>query len=73
MLPTMKKAAVALLLLVVVLGIVFVVAARNLNHYLESNRPWIEEQVEAALGRPVEIGGLSASIGWGVSAKVSER
>ncbi len=45
-------------------------AARNLDRILNKNRPAIEAQVSSALGRTVSFEALSASLGWGVSARV---
>ena len=56
----MKKIAIGFAIVAVLLVIVALIAARNLNNYLEDNREWIASQAEAAIGRPVEIGGLHA-------------
>ncbi len=68
----MKKFAIAIAVVLVVLVGVGFFAARNLNRYLEENREWIESQIQTVIGRPVEIGGLRASLGWGVSARVRD-
>jgi uncharacterized protein involved in outer membrane biogenesis len=45
-------------------------AVMNLNSYLNTNRQWIAEQVQAALGRPVSFGKVSVSLWGGLGVRV---
>ena len=58
---------------VVVLAIiaVFTYAYFNLNSIITSNRGYILARASDALGRPVEIQDIKATIGWGVKMDVS--
>ncbi len=52
---------------VVVIAAVFAYAALNLNSIIAANRERILGKVSDALGRPVAVSAIKASLGWGVS------
>ena len=58
---------------VIVLAIItiFTYAYFNLNSIIASNRGYILARASSALGRPVEIQEIKATIGWGVKMDVS--
>ena len=58
---------------VVVLAIIaiFTYAYFNLNSIIASNRSYILARASGALGRPVEVQEIKATIGWGVKMDVS--
>jgi len=54
----------------IIIGITIVVLAYaffNLGAIIESNRDSILARASAALGRPVEVGAITAHLGWGVA------
>lgn len=68
----MKKIAIAFAVIVVLLALGIFLALRNLDTLLDSHRDTIADQVGSSLGRSVEIGGLDASLGWGVGVRINE-
>jgi len=58
-------------ILVVAIIAIFTYAYFNLNSIIASNRSNILARATAALGRPVEIQDIKATIGWGVKMDVS--
>ncbi|MDP6979345.1 MAG: AsmA-like C-terminal region-containing protein [Myxococcota bacterium] len=64
----MRRFLAGLFLLLIVLGVGLAVAVSNLDSYLNENKGWVEEQIEAALVRPVSFdeAGLSFRSGLGV-------
>lgn len=64
----MRKFVGGFVLLLILLVVGVAIAVANLDTYLNENKAWVEEQVEAALVRPVsfEEVGLSFSRGLGV-------
>src|SRR5215470_8474867 len=55
---------------VAIIGII-IYAYFNLNSIIAANRSYILARASAALGRPVEIQDIKATIGWGVKMDVS--
>ncbi|MGH7934707.1 MAG: AsmA family protein [Candidatus Binataceae bacterium] len=57
-------------IVLIFIGLV-VYAVLNLNSIIKANRGYILARASAALGRPVEAGDITASIGWGVMMNVT--
>jgi len=58
--------------LIVVVVLVFIYAASNLNSIIAQNRDFLLQRASAALGRKVEVGQITAHLGWGVSADLTD-
>jgi AsmA protein len=54
-----------------VLAVALIIAAGNLNHYLEENRDWLAEQASTALGRSVVFDEIGVSFRGGLGARVT--
>jgi uncharacterized protein involved in outer membrane biogenesis len=57
--------------LILIVGGVLIYAVANLNSIIASRQKMLLDKVADALGRPVEIQGIKASLGWGVSIAIS--
>ena len=62
--------AVGTLLLLVAAVLTFAVI--NLNSYLDDNRDWLAEQVEAAVGRPVSFERIGVSFMGGLGVEITQ-
>ncbi len=67
----MRKFLGGVFLLVIVLGVGVAVAVSNLDTYLNDNKAWVEEQIEAALVRPVSFDEVGLSFTSGLGVRVS--
>jgi len=67
----MRKFLVGTFLLLVVLGVGLAVAVGNLDRYLNENKAWVEEQLEAALVRPVAFDEVGLSFRGGLGVRVA--
>ena len=68
----MRRWLLALLGVVLLLGIGLLVAARNLDAYLNANRDAIARQAADALGREVHFGEVGISLRGGLAVKVAD-
>lgn len=68
----MRRWGLFLLVLVLVAGGVLGWGLLNVNRYLNQNRPWIEKQAEAAIGREVSFGAIGVSLWDGFGATLSD-
>lgn len=67
----MRKWFIILGVILVLVGGAVVLVLRNLNSYLNDNRDWLAQQVEAAIGRPVHFDEVGVSLAGGLGASVS--
>ena len=57
-------------IVVLVVGVGAILALRNLNAYLNENKDWLAQQVEAAIGRRVQFDEIGLSLKGGLGAGV---
>src|SRR5262245_45380827 len=53
-------------------AVALAIVAANLDRYIERNRDWIAQRIEAAVGRPVRFARLGVSLRGGVGVHVDE-
>jgi uncharacterized protein involved in outer membrane biogenesis len=58
--------------IVVVIGGLLIYAVVNLNSIIDSNRTLILGRLSTSLDRPVTVGDIKASVGWGVAIEVDD-
>ena len=66
----MRKLIGAFVFTVVVVAVFIVVAASQLNTYLNDNKDWIAAQIEGALGRPVQFDKVGVSVSRGLAVEI---
>ncbi len=66
----MRKLVGTIVVVVVILVAVVAIAINNLDAYLNDNKAWIVEQIEAALERPVDFDAVGVSFSRGLAVKV---
>jgi len=62
---------VVLAVLLVLVAVAAVLAASNLNRYLNANKQWLSEQAQAALGRTVSFDEIGVSLWGGLGVRVT--
>lgn len=67
----MRKWIIILGIILLLIGGAIALVLTNLNSYLNDNRDWLAQQVEAAIGRPVHFDEVGVSLAGGLGASVS--
>jgi uncharacterized protein involved in outer membrane biogenesis len=67
----MRKLIGLLLVLIALVGVLVAVAASNLNAYLNHNKTFLAEQIEASLARPVQFDAVELSLRPGLTVEIT--
>src|SRR5271155_2898773 len=69
----MRKALlISASVIVVVIGGLLIYALVNLNSIIDSNRTVILSRLTTSLDRPITVGAIKASLGWGIAIEVDD-